>query len=132
MVCEAYYLVDSLWEHQYYFMYFYLFLSFNLMTYVAWTASIVQTYVSLSVGDYNWWWRSYLLGFIGGVHIYAVCAILFMQRQSGVSVALDLSYMVWSLIMCTLVGLVAAAASFTGSFFFVLRIYTQAQTDKEK
>ena len=113
-------------------MYLYLLLSFNLMTYVAWTASIVQTYVSLSVGDYHWWWRSYLLGFISGVYIYAACAVLFMQRQVGASLALDISFMVWSLIMCTLVGLVAAAASFTGSFFFVRRIYTKAQMDKEK
>jgi transmembrane 9 superfamily member 2/4 len=44
-VSEIFYLVTMLWRHQYYFMYFYLMLSFFNMAYLAQTISIVQTYI---------------------------------------------------------------------------------------
>jgi len=129
LVCEAYFLMSTLWRHQYYFMYLYLLVCFGLTTYVAMTASIVQTYLSLSAGDYRWWWRSYLIGFCGGIHIYVVCTYLFLQEE-GQTFSLELSAMLWSLAMCTLVGLITGNASFAASYFFIKRIYTKASFSK--
>ena len=74
VVSEVYYLVSSLWRRQYYFMYLYLAITGIVMGYVALTVSIVQTFAALSAGKYRWWWRSFLVGFGAGVHIFAICA----------------------------------------------------------
>ena len=97
-------------------MYLKLLLCFLMMIYVAMTTSIVQTYIALSVGDYRWWWRSYLVGFCGGVMICAFCICLSGEE-------LSLGYVLWTLSMCSFVGMIAGTCSFAGSYFFVKRIY---------
>lgn len=132
LVTEVFYVVTSLWRHQYYFMYFYLALGFLLMAIVAQTVSIVQTYIALSVGDYNWWWRSFMVGFLVGAHSYAVCTYYYFFLEPGSSFAMEVSFALWSLLMCTLVGLVSGTNSFVGSYLFVKRIYKQVHEDRSK
>ena len=74
IISEAYYLVTSLWRHNYYYMYIYLTLAFVIMGYVASTVSVVQTYLTLSAGNYHWWWRSFFTGFAAGAHIFIICS----------------------------------------------------------
>ena len=132
VISEAYYLVTSLWRHHYYFMYVYLTICAIVMAYVASTVSVVQTYAVLSVGNYHWWWRSFILGFAVGVHVFAVCSYFFFFVETDSSFSLKLSYALWTIMLCTLTGLVAGACSFIGSWYFVKQIYTKAQAQKAK
>ena len=132
MLSEAYYLVTSLWRHYYYFMYVYLTIAFCIMVYVASTVSVVQTYLALSVGDYNWWWRSYLVGFAVGLHVFLVCSSYYFFLEEGSTMSTKLSYILWTSLICLLIGLVAGFWAFVGSFYFVRRIYTKAQAHKAK
>ena len=132
MLSEAYYLVTSLWRHYYYFMYVYLTIAFCIMVYVASTVSVVQTYLALSVGDYNWWWRSYLVGFGASLHVFYVCFSYYFFLEEGSTTSTKLSYILWTSLMCLLIGLVAGFWAFVGSFYFVRRIYTKAQDHKVK
>lgn len=90
------------------------------MMYVAATTSIVQTYVALSVGDYCWWWRSYLLGFCGGAVICTTCLHLASAEE------FSFGFVLWTMAMSSLVGMIAGTCSFAGSYCFVQRIYTKA------
>ena len=73
VILELWYLVTSLWRRQYYFMYFYLGVSLVMMAYVASAASIIQSYLSLSAGLYNWWWRSFSMGFFVSIPLFLFC-----------------------------------------------------------
>lgn len=126
IVAEAYYLMTQMWRHLYYFMYLYLTIGFVIMGYVASTASVVQTYLALSAGDYNWWWRSYLMGFTAGVHVFIVCFNFYFFLEEGSTASTKLSYVVWTVLLCLLTGLVCGFCAFAGSFYFVKRIYTEA------
>ena len=126
VLSETYYLVTSLWRHYYYFMYIYLTIAFVIMGYVASTVSVVQTYLALSVGNYNWWWRSFLVGFAAGLHVFLTCFRFYFFLEEGSTASTKLSYILWTALMCLLTGLVAGFWSFTGSFYFVRRIYTKA------
>ena len=132
LVSEAYYLVSSLWRHQYYFMYVYLTVCFLLMTYVASTVAVVQTYIALTVGDYRWQWRSFLLGFGVALHVFLVCAYFFFFVEKDSSTSLWMAYALWTMVLCVLIGMIAGTFSFLGSFFFVSKIYERAHLSKLK
>ena len=61
------------------------------MAYVASTASVVQTYSMLSVGNYHWWWRSFGIGFAVGVHIFAVCSYFIFLVKTDASFSLKIN-----------------------------------------
>lgn len=123
IIFEAYYLVTSLWHH-YYFIYIYLTICIFVMAYVASAVSVVQTYVMLLVGNYNWWWRSFGLGFAVGVHIFVACSYFLFFVETDASFSLKLNIGAWTAMLCMLTGLVAGTCSFIGSWYFVKRIYT--------
>ena len=124
VVTEVFYLITSLWRHQYYFMYVYLGVSLLMMGYVAAVVSIVITYIRLNQGRYDWWWPSFLVGFGVGVNLFLVMTQLALLQQTKKTTYV--LFMVWSWIVCMLVGLIAGTFSFLGSFFFIKRIFTKA------
>ena len=133
MISEIYYLVTSLWRHQFYFMYFYLGLSMLVMGYVASTISAIQTYAQLSQSRYDWWWPSFLVGFFVGFDLFVVmCNYMFFSNSKGDNITF-IKYMIWSFMICTLAGLVAGTMSFFGSLFFIKKIYKRvAEKGKNK
>ena len=134
VIAELFYLVTSLWRRQYYFMYFYLGVSLVMMAYVASAASIIQSYLSLSAGLYNWWWRSFSMGFFVSIPLFIFCwkYKYFADSPHDISVHAEMCYMLWSGMLCMIVGLIAGTMSFTGSYFFIKTIYSKAQEGKSK
>ena len=115
-------------------MYFYLGLSLFIMGYVSTAIGIVQTYISLSSGLYNWWWRSLSIGFFVSIHLFIFCwhYNYLTDKPANISIHAEICYILWTGMICLLVGLIAGTMAFTGSFFFVKTIYAKAQEGKCK
>ena len=107
-------------------MYVYLTLCFMVMGYVAFTVSIVQSYLSLSVGNYHWQWKSFIVGFTVGAHTFMIVAYFSFFLEDDSTASVRVSYRLWTMLMSLLLGLVAGACSFMGSLYFVRKIYSQA------
>ena len=122
-----YYIVTSFWRHTYYFMYGYLGLSLLIMGFVAWQISTVQTYWTLNAGNYNWWWRSFFVGYLVGFHLLALLSWFSFFKEDSDSLYVALNNCIQSLMACVFVGLMAGAFSFAGSWHFVKYIYKDAQ-----
>lgn len=69
--------MKSVWHSYLYAMFGFLFINMQLLTIVVCLLSIVQTYVQLNAGNYEWQWRSFFLGASGGIYM-AIYSLYFM------------------------------------------------------
>ena len=72
------------------------------------------------------------MGFKAGVNIFLVCSCYYFFLEDDSTVSTQVSYILWTALMCLLIGLVAGFSAFAGSFYFVRRIYTKAQAQKAR
>ena len=59
---ELNYVMGSLWKHQIYFLAVFLWISLTLFIIICGEFSIIVVFWNLCYGDYNWWWKSFLIG----------------------------------------------------------------------
>ncbi|CAG09824.1 unnamed protein product, partial [Tetraodon nigroviridis] len=72
---QLFFILNSIWSHQMYYMFGFLFLVFIILVITCSEATILLCYFHLCAEDYHWWWRSFLTSgftavylFIYGVH----------------------------------------------------------------
>ena len=134
VISEIFYLVTSVWRKQYYFMYAYLGISLFIMAYVSSALSVVETYVALSSGQYNWHWRPVKTGFLVSMQLFGFCWYFnyFTDKPADMSLSAEVGYAVWTGTICLVVGLMASTMAFTASYVFVKTIYAKAEETKSK
>ena len=59
---ELNYVMGALWKHQIYFLAAFLLISLFLFIIICGEISIIVVFWNLCYGDYNWWWKSFLIG----------------------------------------------------------------------
>ena len=59
---ELNYVMGALWKHQIYFLAAFLWISLFLFIIICGEISIIVVFWNLCYGDYNWWWKSFLIG----------------------------------------------------------------------
>ena len=59
---ELNYVMGSLWKHQIYFLATFLWISLILFIIICGEFAIIVVFWNLCYGDYNWWWKSFLIG----------------------------------------------------------------------
>lgn len=56
---ELFFILSSMWLHQFYYLFGFLFLVFAILIVTCAEISMVLCYFQLCGEDYHWWWRSY-------------------------------------------------------------------------
>ena len=59
---EFNYVMTALWRHEIYFLVAFIWNSFLLFIIVVGEMTILVVYFNLCYGDYNWWWKSFIVG----------------------------------------------------------------------
>ena len=125
---ELNYVMKSLWRHQIYFLAIFLLVSFLLFLVICGEISIIVVFWNLCYGDYNWWWRSFLIG--GSSVIYFLFFSIFYLFK------LEISGFAGIIIYFGIMGLISIISFFIcGSisvivtFIFVLFIYSKIKMD---
>jgi transmembrane 9 superfamily protein 2/4 len=57
---EMYFIFNSIWMGQYYYVFGFLLLVFMILLITCADIAMVFCYFQLCAEDYNWWWRSFL------------------------------------------------------------------------
>uniref|UniRef100_A0A671UU83 Transmembrane 9 superfamily member n=1 Tax=Sparus aurata TaxID=8175 RepID=A0A671UU83_SPAAU len=57
---QLFFILNSIWSHQMYYMFGFLFLVFIILLITCSEATILLCYFHLCAEDYHWWWRSFL------------------------------------------------------------------------
>jgi transmembrane 9 superfamily protein 2/4 len=126
---ELNYIMSALWRHELYFIVSFLWISYFLFVMVSGEVSIIVVFWNLCYGDYNWWWKSFLVGSSPVIYfiIYSIYFFIFKMNVTRLSAIF---------VYFGIMGLISAMALFIcGSisviicFGFIFKIYSNIKID---
>ncbi|KAG8057730.1 hypothetical protein GUJ93_ZPchr0002g23113 [Zizania palustris] len=77
---ELFFILTSIWLHQFYYIFGFLFLVFVILIITCAEITIVLCYFQLCSEDYMWWWRSYLTSGSSALYLFLYAAFYFCTK----------------------------------------------------
>jgi len=92
---ELYFIMSSVWRHQYYYVFGVLFVVFAILLLTCAEIAILYNYFKLCGEDYQWWWMSYNTAGSTAVYVFGYSIIYFrsLEANSFASYVLYFGYM---------------------------------------
>ena len=125
---EFNYVMSALWTHKIYFMATFIWISFLLFVIVVGEIAILFVFLNLTRGDYNWAWKSFIMGSSPVIYIVIYSVLYFFY--------LNVSHLSALIVYFGMMGLVSAIITFIcGSlavifnFVFLKIIYSKIRKD---
>ena len=87
---QLFFILNSIWSHQTYYMFGFLFLVFIILIVTCSEATILLAYFHLCAGDYHWWWRSFLTSGFTAVYFFLYCIHYFFSKVRDVQMLISL------------------------------------------
>ena len=125
---EFSYVMAALWRHQIYFLATFFWISSLLFIIVVGEMTIIVVYFNLCYGDYNWWWKSFIIGSSPVIYfiLYSILYFFYLRitRLSAMIVYFGLMGMISSMVI-----LICGTVSIFFSMGFLNLIYTKIRID---
>jgi len=126
---QLFFILNSIWSHQMYYMFGFLFLVFIILIVTCSETTILLCYFHLCSENYHWWWRSFLTSgftavyfFMYSVHFY----VTKLEIEGAVSTFLFFGY---TSLMTFLFFILTGTIGFFACFWFVTKIYSVVKVD---
>jgi len=121
---QLYFILNSLWSHQIYSMFTFLFIAGIVFILTCSMSTIMICYIHLRTQDYRWWWRSFLSsGFTGG--FFFLYSIQYFLTKLDISDSLSaFFYFGYSAMIAFLIFLLSGTLGFLACFWFITKIYS--------
>merc|ERR1719356_134198 len=126
---ELYFIMSSLWQHQFYYLFGFLALVLLILIVTCAEISIALTYFQLTSEDYNWWWRSFLSSSASAFYVFLYSILYFSSRLQIEKVVSTLLYFGYMLIISIIFFLLTGAIGLVATFYFVKAIYGSIKID---
>merc|ERR1711991_605488 len=126
---ELFFILGSLWLHQFYYLFPFLFLVFLILIVTCAEITIVMCYFQLISEDYRWWWRSFLTSGSSALYMFLYSIVYFVTRlhiTRAVSVVLYLGY---SFLISLLFFFMTGTVGFLSCWAFTSKIYSVIKSD---
>ena len=125
---EFNYVKGSLWRHEIYFMATFIWISFLLFLIVVGEMTVLFIFLNLCRGDYNWTWKSFIMGSSPVIYIviYSVLYFFYLRinRLSSLIVYFGMMGMVSSILL-----LICGTIAVLFNFVFLKIIYSKIRID---
>ena len=125
---EFNYVMAALWRHQIYFMAAFIWISFLLFVIVVGEMAILFVFLNLCRGDYNWAWKSFIMGSSPVIYIiiYSVFYFFYLRitRLSSMIVYFGMMGLISSIVM-----FVCGTIAVFFNFAFLKLIYSKIRKD---
>lgn len=125
---EFNYVMASLWRHEIYFLASFLWITFLLFIIVVGEMTIIVVYFNLCYGDYNWWWKSFIIGSSPVIYffLYSIFYFFYLKitRLSAMIVYFGLMAMISAMVI-----LICGTVSVFFTMGFLNRIYSKIRAD---
>ena len=125
---EFTYIMGALWRHQIYFLAFYLWIIFFLFIIVVGEMTIIVVFFNLCYGDYNWWWKSFIIG-SSPVIYFVLYSILYFFYLKVTRLSAMIVYFGMMSLISAMVIFVCGTISVFFSMGFLNRIYSKLRID---
>jgi len=126
---ELFFVMSSIWEHQFYYMFGILTLVFFVLIITCAEVSIFVTYHQLANENYHWWWTAFLSSGSFALYFFGYAIYYFMtqlQIDQFVSTLLFFGYMS---LVCFAFFVLTGTIGFLATLLFVRKIYATIKID---
>ncbi|KAG7266781.1 hypothetical protein CRUP_028103 [Coryphaenoides rupestris] len=126
---QLFFILNSIWSHQMYYMFGFLFLVFIILLITCSEATVLLCYFHLCAEDYHWWWRSFLTSGFTAVYLFIYAIHYFFSKLQIIGAASTFLYFGYTTIMVLIFFLFTGTIGFFSSFWFVNKIYSVVKVD---
>lgn len=126
---QLFFILNSIWSHQTYYMFGFLFLVFIILIITCSEATILLCYFHLCAEDYHWWWRSFLTSGFTAIYFFVYCIHYFFTKLEMVGFTSTFLYFGYTAMIVFLFFLLTGSIGFFACFWFVSKIYSVVKVD---
>uniref|UniRef100_A0A8D0HGJ4 Transmembrane 9 superfamily member n=1 Tax=Sphenodon punctatus TaxID=8508 RepID=A0A8D0HGJ4_SPHPU len=126
---QLFFILNSIWSHQMYYMFGLLFLVFIILLITCSEATVLLCYFHLCAEDYHWWWRSFLTSSFTAVYLFIYAVHYFFSKLQITGTASTILYFGYTMIMVLIFFLFTGTIGFFACFWFVSKIYSVVKVD---
>ncbi|KAG9351354.1 hypothetical protein JZ751_022602 [Albula glossodonta] len=126
---QLFFILNSIWSHQMYYMFGFLFLVFIILVITCSEATVLLCYFHLCAEDYHWWWRSFLTSAFTAVYLFIYSIHYFISKLQITGLASTILYFGYTLIMVLIFFLFTGTIGFFACYLFVNKIYSVVKVD---
>uniref|UniRef100_A0A8C5GI53 Transmembrane 9 superfamily member n=1 Tax=Gouania willdenowi TaxID=441366 RepID=A0A8C5GI53_GOUWI len=126
---QLFFILNSIWSHQMYYMFGFLFLVFIILLITCSEATVLLCYFHLCAEDYHWWWRSFLTSGFTAVYLFIYAVHYFFSKLQIIGAASTILYFGYTMIMVLIFFLFTGTIGFFACFWFVNKIYSVVKVD---
>ncbi|XP_027632471.1 transmembrane 9 superfamily member 2 [Tupaia chinensis] len=99
---QLFFILNSIWSHQLYYMFGLLFLVFIIFLITCSEATVLLCYFHLCVEDYHWWWRAFFTGGFTAVYLFLYAVHYFFTKLQITGIASTILYFGYMMIVVLL------------------------------
>ena len=125
---ELNYVMGALWRHQIYFLATFLGISIFLFVLVMGEMSILVVYYNLCYGDYNWWWKSFIIGASPVIYFVLYSIIYFFYLRISTISAMVIYFGIMGMISAMVIFICGVVSVFF-CMGFLNKIYSEIRID---
>lgn len=126
---ELVFLMGSIWHHQFYYLFGFLFVVLLILIITCAEISVVMTYFQLTNEDYRWWWRSFLTSAFSGVYVFIYSLIYLATKLNIIGFVPTVLYLGYMALAAFSFFLLTGSIGAISSFYFVKSIYGSIKVD---
>ncbi|KAL2087579.1 hypothetical protein ACEWY4_016407 [Coilia grayii] len=126
---QLFFILNSIWSHQMYYMFGFLFLVFIILVITCSEATILLCYFHLCAEDYHWQWRSFLTSGFTAIYFLVYAVHYFFSKLQISGLASTILYFGYTTIMALIFFLFTGTIGFFACFWFVTKIYSVVKVD---
>ncbi|XP_068596995.1 transmembrane 9 superfamily member 2 [Brachionichthys hirsutus] len=126
---QLFFILNSIWSHQMYYMFGFLFLVFIILVITCSEATVLLGYFHLCAEDYHWQWRSFLTSGFTAIYFLVYAVHYFFSKLQIAGLASIILYFGYTMIMALIFFLFTGTIGFFACFWFVTKIYSVVKVD---
>ncbi|XP_010906873.1 transmembrane 9 superfamily member 9 [Elaeis guineensis] len=126
---ELFFILTSIWLHQFYYIFGFLFLVFLILIVTCAEITVVLCYFQLCSEDYLWWWRSYLTSGSSALYLFLYAAFYFFTKLEITKPVSGILYFGYMLIASYAFFVLTGTIGFYACFWFTRLIYSSVKID---
>lgn len=126
---QLFFILNSIWSHQMYYMFGFLFLVFIILVITCSEATVLLCYFHLCAEDYHWQWRSFLTSGFTAIYFLIYAIHYFYSKLQITGTASIILYFGYTMIMALIFFLFTGTIGFFACFWFVSKIYSVVKVD---
>ncbi|KAJ6406944.1 hypothetical protein OIU84_010454 [Salix udensis] len=126
---ELFFILASIWLHQFYYIFGFLFAVFIILIVTCAEITIVFCYFHLCNEDYHWWWRSYLTSGSSALYLFLYAAFYFFTKLDITKPVSGVLYFGYMLIASYAFFVLTGTIGFCACFWFTRLIYSTLKID---